>query len=165
MAGTNQGPTDLDDSVLAPGWGALRGERAARSPRVPSFEPRQPSGAPKGSTPRPADRGEVEAGQEECRGCDALWRVRRSRHGKRPSLFLSGGYLHQARNVLGLWIDPDKPPEGARQSSGIMSQRAHFWLRIFGLAIILALQFGPRIWTSQSLLTPPRVLTAAANTR
>jgi hypothetical protein len=27
-----------------------------------------------------------------------------------------------------------------------MSQRAHFWLRIAGLAVILACEFGPKIW-------------------
>jgi len=29
-----------------------------------------------------------------------------------------------------------------------MSQRAHFWLRIVGLAAILAAEFGPRLWSS-----------------
>jgi hypothetical protein len=28
----------------------------------------------------------------------------------------------------------------------VMSVRAHLWLRIVGLAIILAAQFGPRMW-------------------
>ena len=28
-----------------------------------------------------------------------------------------------------------------------MSQRAHFWLRIAGLSLILAAEFGPRLWT------------------
>ena len=28
-----------------------------------------------------------------------------------------------------------------------MSQRAHFWLRIVGLTLILAAEFGPRLWT------------------
>jgi hypothetical protein len=31
-----------------------------------------------------------------------------------------------------------------------MSVRAHFWLRLAGLAIILTAQFGPRIWASAS---------------
>lgn len=29
-----------------------------------------------------------------------------------------------------------------------MSQRAHFWLRIVGLAVILAAEFGPRVLSS-----------------
>jgi hypothetical protein len=29
-----------------------------------------------------------------------------------------------------------------------MSQRAHFWIRIIGLAAILAAQFGPRLWNA-----------------
>ncbi len=29
-----------------------------------------------------------------------------------------------------------------------MSQRSHFWLRIIGLAVILAAEFGPRLWSS-----------------
>ncbi len=37
-----------------------------------------------------------------------------------------------------------------------MSQRAHFWLRIVGLTVILAAEFGPRLWTAAagSALTP-----------
>jgi len=27
-----------------------------------------------------------------------------------------------------------------------MSARAHFWLRIVGFVVILAAQFGPRVW-------------------
>jgi hypothetical protein len=28
-----------------------------------------------------------------------------------------------------------------------MSQRAHFWLRIAGLTVILACEFGPKLWS------------------
>jgi hypothetical protein len=31
-----------------------------------------------------------------------------------------------------------------------MSQRAHFWLRIVGLSLILAAEFGPRLWTGSA---------------
>jgi hypothetical protein len=31
-----------------------------------------------------------------------------------------------------------------------MSVRAHLWLRIVGLAIIIAAQFGPRMWTAST---------------
>jgi hypothetical protein len=27
-----------------------------------------------------------------------------------------------------------------------MTQRTHFWLRIAGIGVIVALQFGPRLW-------------------
>jgi hypothetical protein len=33
-----------------------------------------------------------------------------------------------------------------------MSQRAHFWLRLAGLTLILAAEFGPRLWTSTTPL-------------
>jgi hypothetical protein len=33
-------------------------------------------------------------------------------------------------------------------SEAVMSQRAHFWLRIAGLAVILAAEFAPRLWTA-----------------
>jgi hypothetical protein len=42
-----------------------------------------------------------------------------------------------------------------------MSQRAHFWLRIVGLAVILAAEFGPRFWTGTAGLTQARVAAAA----
>jgi hypothetical protein len=29
-----------------------------------------------------------------------------------------------------------------------MSDQAHFWLRVVGLSVILALEFGPRLWAS-----------------
>jgi hypothetical protein len=35
-----------------------------------------------------------------------------------------------------------------------MSQRAHFWLRIVGLAVILAAEFGPRLWTGTTTAAP-----------
>jgi len=41
-----------------------------------------------------------------------------------------------------------------------MSQKLHFWLRILGLAIILALEFGPRIMNIAPV--PPRARLAAA---
>jgi hypothetical protein len=31
-----------------------------------------------------------------------------------------------------------------------MSERSHFWLRIVGLAVILAAQFGPKLWSPAS---------------
>ncbi len=45
--------------------------------------------------------------------------------------------------------------------SSTMSQRAHFWLRIVGLAVILAAEFGPRLWTGSAGQAPARVATAA----
>jgi hypothetical protein len=30
----------------------------------------------------------------------------------------------------------------------MLSQRSHFWLRLVGLAVILAAEFGPRLWSS-----------------
>lgn len=45
-----------------------------------------------------------------------------------------------------------------------MSQRAHFWLRIVGLAVILAAEFGPRLWAGSA--TPaPSTATATADLR
>jgi uncharacterized membrane protein len=49
-------------------------------------------------------------------------------------------------------------------SSCIMSQRAHFWLRIVGLALILAAEFGPRLWTG-SPTSAPSTATATADLR
>jgi hypothetical protein len=43
-----------------------------------------------------------------------------------------------------------------------MSQRAHFWLRIVGLAVILAAEFGPRLWTGSAGQPSARVATVAA---
>jgi len=31
-----------------------------------------------------------------------------------------------------------------------MSERMHLWLRIVGLAVILAAEFGPRLWNASS---------------
>ncbi|HEX4448834.1 MAG TPA: hypothetical protein VH044_18960 [Polyangiaceae bacterium] len=45
-----------------------------------------------------------------------------------------------------------------------MSERSHFWLRVVGLAVILAAEFGPRLWTSAQAATAP-ALEAAAETR
>lgn len=41
-----------------------------------------------------------------------------------------------------------------------MSQRAHFWLRIVGLAVILAAEFGPRIWAVGGSTTPAHAVAA-----
>jgi hypothetical protein len=43
-----------------------------------------------------------------------------------------------------------------------MSQRAHFWLRIVGLAAILAAEFGPRLWSSTSSVPQAPVSAAVA---
>jgi len=43
-----------------------------------------------------------------------------------------------------------------------MSQRAHFWLRIVGLAVILAAEFGPRLWSGAAGPQPARVASASA---
>jgi hypothetical protein len=48
------------------------------------------------------------------------------------------------------------------QSSIAMSQKVHFWLRIVGLVVILALEFGPRIVSSSAV--PSRARLAAATT-
>ncbi len=44
-----------------------------------------------------------------------------------------------------------------------MSQRAHFWIRIFGLAIILAAEFGPRWVTGSPGSTPPAIATVVGS--
>jgi hypothetical protein len=51
--------------------------------------------------------------------------------------------------------------------SSVMSVRAHFWLRIAGLVIILAAQFGPRIWapSSAGATTPGGTKIASADAR
>jgi hypothetical protein len=46
-----------------------------------------------------------------------------------------------------------------------MSQRSHFWLRIVGLAVIVALEFGPRLWAGSSLVPATRVASTVANAR
>jgi hypothetical protein len=44
-----------------------------------------------------------------------------------------------------------------------MSQRAHFWLRILGLGLILAAEFGPRLWSSASSVPQAPVSAAVAD--
>jgi hypothetical protein len=41
-----------------------------------------------------------------------------------------------------------------------MTQRAHFWLRIVGLAVIVAAEFGPRLWSSGAGPSPAPVAAA-----
>lgn len=43
-----------------------------------------------------------------------------------------------------------------------MSQRAHFWLRIAGLAVILACEFGPKLWQGSAEPAPAAVAAAVA---
>jgi hypothetical protein len=45
-----------------------------------------------------------------------------------------------------------------------MSQRAHFWLRIAGLTLILVAEFGPRLWAGSSE-QPSRAVASAADGR
>jgi hypothetical protein len=40
-----------------------------------------------------------------------------------------------------------------------MSQRAHFWLRIVGVTVILAAEFGPRLVSTPSSATAHAVAT------
>jgi hypothetical protein len=49
------------------------------------------------------------------------------------------------------------------RSGSTMSQRAHFWLRILGLAAILAAEFGPRLWSNASNVSPASVSAAVAD--
>jgi hypothetical protein len=49
-------------------------------------------------------------------------------------------------------------------SSCTMSQRAHFWLRLAGLVVILAAEFGPRLFTA-SAAPAPSSATATADLR
>jgi hypothetical protein len=46
-----------------------------------------------------------------------------------------------------------------------MSQKVHFWLRIVGLAVILALEFGPRVWTGVPANARAPIAAAASNLR
>jgi hypothetical protein len=39
--------------------------------------------------------------------------------------------------------------------SRIMTHRAHFWLRLVGLTLILAAEFGPRAWASRTAGSAP----------
>lgn len=43
-----------------------------------------------------------------------------------------------------------------------MTHRAHFWLRLVGLTLILAAEFGPRLWAGSA---PPASVAAAGDTR
>jgi hypothetical protein len=50
----------------------------------------------------------------------------------------------------------------------MLSPRSHFWLRFVGLALILAAEFGPRLWSSaQTASTAPvsTPLEVSADTR
>jgi hypothetical protein len=47
----------------------------------------------------------------------------------------------------------------------MLTQRAHFWLRIVGLAVILSAQFGPRLWSSQARHRAEAKESAVAATR
>jgi hypothetical protein len=40
------------------------------------------------------------------------------------------------------------PSGGDHRAVPMLSPRSHFWLRFVGLAIILAAEFGPRLWSS-----------------
>jgi hypothetical protein len=44
-----------------------------------------------------------------------------------------------------------------------MSQRKHFWLRLIGLAVILVLEFGPRLWQGAQFPTAGHPVATAAN--
>jgi hypothetical protein len=44
-----------------------------------------------------------------------------------------------------------------------MSERTHFWIRLVGFAVILSLQFGPRVWTACTG-QPPAPMAAAVMT-
>jgi hypothetical protein len=41
-----------------------------------------------------------------------------------------------------------------------MTHRAHFWLRLAGLALILAAEFGPRLWSGTPMPAPPTMASA-----
>ncbi|HEY1694262.1 MAG TPA: hypothetical protein VGG39_18965 [Polyangiaceae bacterium] len=42
-----------------------------------------------------------------------------------------------------------------------MSSRKHFWLRVVGLALILAAEFGPRLWSTSTQGPSAPAMTAA----
>jgi hypothetical protein len=44
-----------------------------------------------------------------------------------------------------------------------MTQRAHFWLRIVGLAVILVAEFGPRLWAAGLAASPAPAVAAVAH--
>jgi hypothetical protein len=45
--------------------------------------------------------------------------------------------------------------------SSTMTHRAHFWLRLVGLTLILAAEFGPRLWAGSAPPAPTPIATAA----
>ena len=46
-----------------------------------------------------------------------------------------------------------------------MTQRSHFWLRIMGLGVIVALQFGPRLWAHAAAASAQGPVAAALVSR
>ena len=52
---------------------------------------------------------------------------------------------------------------GLEQSSSAMSQKVHFWLRIVGLAVILALEFGPRVLSGGAVPSRARLVAATSS--
>jgi hypothetical protein len=70
-----------------------------------------------------------------------------------------------AHTVLQIRVDAGIFDPRRRSSSRTMlSSRSHFWLRFVGLALILAAEFGPRLWSSaQPASTAP--LEASVETR
>jgi hypothetical protein len=42
-----------------------------------------------------------------------------------------------------------------------MSERTHFWLRLLGIGVIVALQFGPRLWAHAAAVSAPSPVAAA----
>jgi hypothetical protein len=62
-------------------------------------------------------------------------------------------------------VVPFSPRHGAclsvLSSSRIMTHRAHFWLRLVGLTLILAAEFGPRLWAGSAPPAPTPIATAA----
>jgi hypothetical protein len=47
------------------------------------------------------------------------------------------------------------------RSTPMLTQRAHFWLRIVGLAVILAAEFAPRLWANTAGPTQARMSAVA----
>jgi hypothetical protein len=43
-----------------------------------------------------------------------------------------------------------------------MTRRTHFWLRMAGLALIVAAEFGPKLWSATPSPAPAPVATVAA---
>jgi hypothetical protein len=46
-----------------------------------------------------------------------------------------------------------------------MTEKLHFWLRIVGVGVILALEFGPRAWTACTMTAPTASVAAVTNAR